>query len=94
MVMIKDLLRDDLILEEMQATDKAGVIREFCGLLKAKGRINSEDELFRAIAGRESLGSTGIGEGVAIPHGKLNSIPEMIVAFGRSSNGVGTPTAS
>ena len=37
---------------------------------------------------RESLGSTGIGDGIAIPHGKLQLIPDMIVAFGRSSMGV------
>jgi PTS system nitrogen regulatory IIA component len=88
MVMMRDLLRVDLILEEMQATDKIGVIREFCGLLQSRGIIGSEEELFRAIADRESLGSTGIGGGVAIPHGKLNGITDMIVAFGRSSNGV------
>jgi PTS system nitrogen regulatory IIA component len=88
MVMMKDLLRDDLILEDLQAKDKTGVIREFCGLMKSRGRINSEDELFRALVDRESLGSTGIGGGVAIPHGKLDGITDMIVAFGRSSNGV------
>ena len=88
MVMIKDLLRDDLILEEIQAKDKIGVIREFCGLLKSRGRINNEEDLFRALSDRESLGSTGIGGGVAIPHGKLDSITDMIVAFGRSSSGV------
>lgn len=88
MVTIKDLLQDDLIIEELQATDKMGVIREFSGLLKSRHRIVSEDELVRALVDRESLGSTGIGGGVAIPHGKLNGITEMIVAFGKSSNGV------
>jgi PTS system nitrogen regulatory IIA component len=83
-----DLLQDDLILEELKATEKIGVIREFTGLLKQRGRIDNEDDLFRALVDRESLGSTGIGNGVAIPHGKLNSITDMIVAFGRSSTGV------
>jgi len=88
MVTIKDLLQDDLILEEMTATDKPGVIREFARLLKSRGRVMNEDDLVRALVDRESLGSTGIGGGVAIPHGKLKGITDMIVAFGRSSSGV------
>jgi len=88
MVTIKNLLQDDLILEEMTATDKPGVIREFARLLMSQGRIINEDEIIRALVDRESLGSTGIGGGVAIPHGKLKSISEMIVAFGRSHRGV------
>jgi nitrogen PTS system EIIA component len=88
MVTIRDLLQDDLIIEEIASTDKMGVLREFAQLLKARGRIANEEELLRVLAERETLGSTGIGDGVAIPHGKLHSIPEMIVAFGRSRNGV------
>jgi PTS system nitrogen regulatory IIA component len=88
MATIRDLLRHDLIIEDIQATDKTGVIREFAGLLKATSRINNDDELVRVLLEREALGSTGIGDGVAIPHGKLHMIPEMIVAFGRSVKGV------
>ena len=88
MVTIKDLLQDDLILEQISATDKIGVIREFARHLKSRGRVDSEDELVRVLLDRESLGSTGIGGGVAIPHGKLNCLTEMIVAFGRSTGGV------
>jgi PTS system nitrogen regulatory IIA component len=88
MATIRDLLQHDLIIEELEATDKMGVIREFAGLLKSTGRIRDEEELVRVLLERESLGSTGIGDGVAIPHGKLFIIPEMIVAFGRSSKGV------
>jgi PTS system nitrogen regulatory IIA component len=88
MATIRDLLQHDLIIEELQAADKMGVIREFAGLLKQTGRIRDEEELIRVLLERESLGSTGIGDGVAIPHGKLFIVPEMIVAFGRSSKGV------
>ena len=88
MVTIRNLLQDDLILEEMTATDKAGVIREFASLLAARGRVINEDELVRALSDRELRGSTGIGGGVAIPHGRLKSITDMIVAFGRSHDGV------
>jgi PTS system nitrogen regulatory IIA component len=88
MVTIKALLQDDLIIEEIEATDKMGVLREFARRLKSTGRIQNEEELVRVLAERESLGSTGIGNGIAIPHGKMNNIPEMIVAFGRSNRGV------
>ncbi len=88
MVTVKDLLQDDLIIEELGATDKMGVLREFARFLKRAGRVQKEEELVRVLAERESLGSTGIGNGVAIPHGKLRGIPEMVIAFGRSSRGV------
>lgn len=88
MAMIRELLQHDLIIDEIAATDKIGVIREFAGLLIALGRVKNEEELIRVLLERESLGSTGIGEGVAIPHGKLHLIPDIIVAFGRSSKGI------
>ena len=85
---IGDLLQDDLVIEEIKATDKIGVIREFAGILQATGRVTDAGALVRVLLERESLGSTGIGDGVAIPHGKLNFISNMVVAFGRSSRGV------
>ncbi|HXY55122.1 MAG TPA: fructose PTS transporter subunit IIA [Nitrospirota bacterium] len=88
MAKIRDLLEDDLVLEEIKATDKLGVIREFAEVLQAAGRIKDAEALVRVLLERESLGSTGIGDGVAIPHGKLSFISDMIVAFGRSSRGV------
>ncbi len=88
MATIRDLLQNDLIIEEIAANDKMGVLQEFARLLKSRGRVEKEEELVRVLAEREMLGSTGVGDGVAIPHGKLDSIPEMIVAFGRSKRGV------
>jgi PTS system nitrogen regulatory IIA component len=85
---IGDLLQDDLVIEEIKATDKIGVIREFAGILQATGRVTDAEALVRVLLERESLGSTGIGDGVAIPHGKLSYITNMVVAFGRSSRGV------
>jgi nitrogen PTS system EIIA component len=87
MATIRDLLRNDLVIEEIEASDKMGVIYEFSRLLKSTGKIENEEELVRVLLERESLGSTGIGDGVAIPHAKLH-LSEMIVAFGKSSRGV------
>lgn len=84
---IQDLLDGDLIIEDIQATDKTGVIREFAALLKRTGRIPDEEHLVSVILEREST-TTGIGDGIAIPHGKLKEIPGVIIAFGRSRKGV------
>ena len=85
---IRDLLHPDQIIAEIGSTDKVGVIREFACALKSSGKVQDEEGLVRVLLERESLGSTGIGGGVAIPHGKLHAMSEMIVAFGRSSRGV------
>ena len=84
---IQDLLADDLIIEDMQATDKPGVIREFAGLLRAAGKISDEATLFDVIMQREAT-TTGIGNGIAIPHGRLRNLADVVVAFGRSRRGV------
>jgi nitrogen PTS system EIIA component len=88
MATIRDLLQDDLIIEEIAATDKIGVFREFSRLLRSTNRIKNEESLVRILLERESLGSTGIGDGVAIPHAKMHLLPESIVAFGRSGSGI------
>jgi len=88
MARIKDLLQDDLVLEELKATDKMGVIREFAAHLKLAGKVADPEELVRVLVERESLGSTGIGDGIAIPHGKMGVARDMVVAFGRSKTGV------
>jgi len=53
MATIRDLMQDDLVIAEIKANDKRGVIRKFPRLLKAKGRIEHEDELVRALLERE-----------------------------------------
>jgi PTS system nitrogen regulatory IIA component len=88
MATLKDLLRGDLIIADIKAIDKVGVIREFAAHLSAFGRVRDADELARVLMERESMGSTGIGDGVAIPHGKLHGMDDVVVAFGRSHRGV------
>ncbi len=88
MATLKDLLRGDLIIADIKAIDKAGVIREFAAQVSATGKVRDADELARVLMERESMGSTGIGDGVAIPHGKLHDMDGIVVAFGRSHRGV------
>jgi PTS system nitrogen regulatory IIA component len=88
MATLKDLLRGDLIIADIKAIDKLGVIREFAAHVSAVGKVRDADELVRVLMERESMGSTGIGDGVAIPHGKLHALGEVVIAFGRSRRGV------
>jgi PTS system nitrogen regulatory IIA component len=85
---IQDLLEGDLIIEDLHATDKTGVIREFASLLTRTGKVRDADQLVKVILERESQGSTGIGDGIAIPHAKSREIADSVVAFGRSKTGV------
>ncbi len=88
MASIRDLLQQNLIIEDLKATDKNGAIAEFARLLQSAGKVRDAEELVRVLMDREALGSTGIGEGIAIPHAKLPLLREMVVAFGKSSSGI------
>lgn len=88
MARIQDLLDGDLIIPEIKARDKAGAIGEFASLLAAKGKVRDREDLMRVVLAREAQGSTGIGEGIAIPHAKSPALDSMVVAFGRSLPGV------
>lgn len=72
----------------LAAVDKKGVLAEFAfRLAERRGEI-SADELLRLLMERESLGSTGIGDGIAIPHCKSSLLGEPALMFGRSDTGV------
>ena len=85
---IAEFLREDLIVPDLTATDKTGVLGELCAALARAHPQLSQRPLTEALLEREKLGSTGIGEGVAIPHGKLPGIPGLLAAFGRKKAGV------
>ena len=87
---ITDFLREKAISVELQAKDKEGVIREMVQLLVKAGEIKPADEekIVPVLLAREALGSTGIGQGVGIPHGKSNVVRQLVGAFGISRRGV------
>ncbi len=82
------LTRPDLIFPDLPATDSQGVLRALAGRVAAQGLIRNGDELFRQLWEREQLGSTGIGQGVAIPHCKLKGLARGVVAVGLAPGGV------
>ncbi|NOY69770.1 MAG: PTS transporter subunit EIIA [Deltaproteobacteria bacterium] len=84
---ILDFLTPATILTRMAATDKAGAIEELSISVADFTGIDNK-EIIRVLLERERLGSTGIGGGIAIPHGKLAGLDRLVMGFGRSENGV------
>ncbi|MBW1859759.1 MAG: PTS sugar transporter subunit IIA [Deltaproteobacteria bacterium] len=84
---IIDSLQEETIISELDATDKKGVLEELTGPVVKISGVDQE-EMVRVLLERERLGSTGIGGGIAIPHGKLKSLQSLLVSFGRSHKGV------
>ncbi len=85
---LKDYLDKDLILPDLASQNKSSVLQE---LLSPLGGTHPELDLFKAhtiLMERENLGSTGIGDGVAIPHGKMDALSDIVLIVGRSLAGV------
>ena len=77
-------------LDDLQSVEKNEVIREMIdGLVKA-GEVDAEsrDKLVRAVREREKTGSTGIGNGVGVPHARHDSMKKLVGAFARSTQGI------
>jgi PTS system nitrogen regulatory IIA component len=85
---IQDIVSPGAIVDDLRAETKEGVLRELSEVIAKVVPKLSADSLTSILMERESLGSTGIGDGVAIPHGKVNGIESLVAAFGRSRNGV------
>ena len=85
-----DFLREKAISVDLQSRDKEGLIRELVQLLVRAGELKGPDEerVVPVLLAREALGSTGIGQGVGIPHGKCNVVRQLVGAFGISRRGV------
>jgi PTS system nitrogen regulatory IIA component len=84
---ILDVLDKRLIVPEIASKTKEGVLRELVHVLAQVEKV-SEDRMIEILLERESLGSTGIGEGVAIPHGKSKEVKKILASFGRSLPGM------
>jgi fructose-specific phosphotransferase system IIA component len=87
-IQLSRVLANNVIKTPLQSTTKEGVILELLELLKEAGKIGSTDRVFHDIMAREKLMSTGIGDGIAIPHGKTAGLPEVLCAFGVKPGGI------
>jgi nitrogen PTS system EIIA component len=85
---IDDILKKDSIIADLVGTNKGEVLREITDFLQSQGLIKDKEALLDTLIEREKLGSTGIGENVAIPHGKSAELSQIVTVFARSLNGV------
>jgi len=73
---------------DLEATDKEGVLKELVDLLAEVKDIGDKKSILKALIERENLGSTGIGQGIAIPHGKTDKVDGLVAVLGISRKGV------
>lgn len=85
---ILDYLETDTITVDLKSTGKKEAVEELCRLLANAKDIEKTGKLVEVILEREKLGSTGIGQGVAIPHAKSETVKDLMIAAGLSKRGV------
>ncbi|MBA4494139.1 fructose-specific PTS transporter subunit EIIC [Paenactinomyces guangxiensis] len=85
---ITELLRKETVIMNLQATTKDSVMDELIDKLDEAGCLNNRKEFKEAILKRETQGSTGIGEGIAIPHAKTKAVKKAAICFGKSAGGI------
>ena len=85
---IVDLIKRDMVVPALQATDKRAILEELATYMAGRHPRIDRATLARVLIEREQLASTAIGEGVAIPHGKLATVGEIVACLGRAPGGV------
>jgi nitrogen PTS system EIIA component len=87
-VSLLDFFEEELFIPELKATTKDAALAEMVNRLTSTGRIKDDGILLEMLHQRESLGSTGIGRGVAVPHGRSLAIGRLTIVLGRSTAGI------
>lgn len=85
---IKDLLKPELVIMDLKAGTKEEAIREMVGLLDRNGLLKNSEEALRVVLERESIMSTGMEKGIAIPHGKTDTVDSLITAVAIKRDGL------
>ncbi|MBF0389054.1 MAG: PTS sugar transporter subunit IIA [Desulfamplus sp.] len=84
---ISDILDKDSIIADLSSKDKKGVLEELAAPISKITGAETKD-IVKVLLEREQLGSTGIGGGIAIPHGKISNLKSIVIGFGLSREGV------
>ncbi|HVZ80806.1 MAG TPA: PTS sugar transporter subunit IIA [bacterium] len=85
---ILDFLSVDAIKLSLESKNKKDAIKELVEVLFKSGKIKDKKKMVQTLLEREELGSTGIGQGIAIPHGKSDTVSDLAAAFGLSQDGI------
>jgi fructose-specific phosphotransferase system IIA component len=85
---LTELLDEQVILVNLEATNKRAVIEEMATALTTSGKITDQEAVLQAVLEREKIMSTGIGKGVAIPHGKCNAVNQLAGVLAIKKDGI------
>ncbi len=85
---LDQMFKIEFLNDNLLSNTKADVLAELINVLIRSGLKIDRVKAIDVLQQREKLGSTGIGDGVAIPHGKISELNDLVVAFGRSKNGI------
>jgi len=83
---LRDILKLDTVTIDLESTAKEDVLEELVALIS--DNVDDEEKVLQILIDRENLGSTGIGQGIAVPHGKTEDIDKLVAALGISKKGV------
>ncbi|RQD72061.1 MAG: PTS sugar transporter subunit IIA [Halanaerobium sp. MSAO_Bac5] len=85
---IQNLINKNLIIMNLESDNKEEAFKEIIDVLAEESKISSKDVFFETILSREEEGPTGLGRGIAIPHGKSKVVSELTLSFARSRDGI------
>lgn len=83
-----DLTVEEIVKTPLESQDKADVLRELVQILKDAGQIDDYDAVLKAVQDREDKQSTGLEDGIAVPHGKTDSVSTLKLAIGIAPHGI------
>ena len=85
---VTDTLSKELIIPHLKGENKVDVLTELAEAIAQSAPELDKDEISHVLLEREKLGSTGIQDGIAIPHGKIDALSKVLIAFGRNEEGI------
>ena len=85
---LSEIFKPQFVIPDLKAHDKKGVLEELLEIITGQERSLNKGTLLQVLLERERLGSTGIGDGVALPHGKLRGLDNLLLSFGRCIDGL------
>lgn len=88
MIELSKILTPELIIYPLQAQTKSEVIAQLIGILARNGKLSDPEVAIAAVIRREELMTTGVGKGIALPHGKYPYTDEVLISFGISKTGI------
>lgn len=85
---IKDVLKENLFIAELKSTTKEAVLLELTKKLYSENYISDQEDFLNKLKDREAIYTTGVGDGIAIPHAKSDDLKDTVVLFAKSTKGV------